>query len=68
MLLDQFSKPESHVEFAYQNQAGIGSDARTLEIDLESGVKGELKRLLWVFTRWVSTSAEQSSLSHPHED
>jgi len=45
MLLDQFSKPESLVEFAHQDQAAVGSDARTLKIDLERGVEGELKGL-----------------------
>jgi len=50
MLLDQFSEPESLVEFAHQNQAAVGSDARALEIDLERGVEGELKGLLgtWI--------------------
>jgi len=56
MLLDQFSKPESLVEFAHQDQAAVGSDARTLKIDLERGVEGELKGLFWAFTHWVSTS------------
>ena len=46
MLLDQVSKPESLVEFADQDQAIIGSDARAVKIDLERGVEGELKRLL----------------------
>ena len=53
MLSDQFSEPESLVEFAHQDQAAIGGDARTLEIDLERGVERELKRLAWAFTHWV---------------
>src|SRR5712692_9433924 len=53
MLLDQFSEPESLVEFAHQDQAAVGSDARALETDLEGGVKGELKGLVWGFTTGV---------------
>jgi hypothetical protein len=67
MLLDQFSKPESLVEFAHQNQAAVGSDVRALEIDLEGGVKGELKGLVWGFTHWIPTSNTSSSRSHPHK-
>jgi len=39
MFFNQLSKPESLVEFAHRNQAGVGSDAGALEIDLERGVK-----------------------------
>ena len=46
MLLDQFSEPESLVEFAHQDQAAVGSDPRTLEIDLKRSVEGELKGLI----------------------
>jgi hypothetical protein len=35
MFLDQFSEPESLVEFAHQDQPAVGCDARTLEIDFE---------------------------------
>jgi hypothetical protein len=37
------SFPESLVEFPYQDQAAVGSDAGTLEINLVRGVEGELK-------------------------
>ena len=50
MLLDQFPEPQPLVEFAHQDQAAVGSDARTLEIDLEGSVEGELKGLAWAFT------------------
>ena len=39
MLFDQFSEPESLVEFAHQDQAAVRSDARTLEIDLREALK-----------------------------
>ena len=46
MLFDQFSEPESLVEFAHQDQAAVGGDTGTLEIDHERGVEGELKGLI----------------------
>ena len=46
MLLDEFSEPESLVEFAHQDQAAVGGDAGTLETDLERGVEGELEWLI----------------------
>jgi hypothetical protein len=39
MFFDQFSEPEALVEFAHQDQAAIGSDARTLEIDPVGGIE-----------------------------
>lgn len=67
MLLDQFSQPESLVEFAHQDQAAIGSDAGTLEVDFEEGIEGELKRLILYLTHWVLTSGTSTSRSNPHE-
>ena len=67
MLFDQFSEPESLVEFAHQDQAAVGGDAGTLEIDLERGVEGELKGLILYLTHWVLTSGASSSRSHPHK-
>jgi hypothetical protein len=67
MSFDQFSEPESLVEFPHQDQAAVGSDAGTLEIDLERGVAGELKGLILYLTPWVLTSGASSSRSHPHE-
>jgi hypothetical protein len=67
MLLDQFSEPESLVEFAHQDQAAVGGDPGTLEIDLERGVEGELKGLVLFVTHWVWTSGASSSRSDLHE-
>jgi hypothetical protein len=41
-LFDQFSEPESLVEFTHQDQAAVGSDARTLEADLERSINEEI--------------------------
>jgi hypothetical protein len=67
MLLDQFSESLTFVEFAHQDQAGVGSDPSTLEIDLEGGIERELKGLFWASTHWVFTSGASSLCSHPHE-
>jgi hypothetical protein len=67
VLVDQFSEPESLVEFAHQDQAAVGRDPGTLEIDLERGVEGELKGLILYLTHWVLTSGASSSRSHPDE-
>jgi hypothetical protein len=56
MLLDQFSKSQPLAQFTYQDQATVGSDAGALKIDLEGGIEGELKKLVWAFIPWVSTS------------
>jgi hypothetical protein len=49
-LGDQFSEPESLVEFVYQDQAAVGSNAGTLQINLERGAEGELKGLISYLT------------------
>ena len=67
MFVDKCSEPESLVEFAHQDQAAVGSDAGTLEIDLKRGVEGELKGLILYLTHWVLTSGAPSSRSNPHE-
>jgi hypothetical protein len=48
MLLDQFSKPQSLVELAHQNQAP-SEVTRILEIELERGIERELKGLVLGF-------------------
>ena len=39
MLLNQFSETEPFVQFANQNQATVGSDVRSLEIDFQQAVE-----------------------------
>jgi hypothetical protein len=58
VLLDQLSEPESLVEFAYQDQAAVGGDAGSLEIDLERDVEGELKGLLLLVPQRGNDPAE----------
>jgi hypothetical protein len=67
MLLDQFSKTQSLVQFARQGQTAVGSDEEPLEIDLARGIERELKRLVPSLIHWVLTSGASSSPPHSHE-
>ena len=39
MLVNQFSETEPFVQFANQNQATVGGDVRSLEIDFQQAVE-----------------------------
>ena len=67
VLGDQFAKAQSFIQFADQNQAAVGGDARSLEIHLQRSVERELKRLILFLTHWVLTSRASSSHWNPHE-
>jgi hypothetical protein len=67
MLRDQFAEPKPLVEFAHQDQAAVGSNARTLEADLERGIEGKLKRPVLYLTHWVRTSGTSLARSHPYK-
>ena len=56
VLRDECLQPETFIQLAHQNEAGVGGDARTLERDLEEAVERELKWLVSFFTHWVSPS------------
>jgi hypothetical protein len=53
VLWDEISQAESLVQFADHNQAPVGGDSGTLEIDLPRSVEGELKGLVLFLTHWV---------------
>jgi hypothetical protein len=38
---DEFAEAQTFVQLAHQNQATVGGDPRSLEIDLEGGVAGK---------------------------
>jgi len=61
MLFDELSEPQSLVQFPDHNQAAIGGDPRSLEIDLERGVERELKGLVLFVTHSVWASGASSS-------
>jgi len=46
MLLDEFAESETFVQLPHQNQATIGRDSRSLEIDLQGSIERELKGLV----------------------
>ena len=55
--LDDYSrhraKTEGLVEFPVSEQYGIGGDARTVELQLETAVEIEPRSIRFRFTRWV---------------
>jgi hypothetical protein len=53
MLFDELSHPQPFVQLPHRNQAPVGGDPRSLEIDLQSRVEGKLKRLILFLTHWV---------------
>jgi hypothetical protein len=48
-----------------KGQATIGGHPRSMEIDLERGVEGELKELILYLTHWVLTSGAFAPRSDP---
>ena len=67
MLVDDRLKPEAFVQFADQNQTGIGGDAGSLKRDLQKAVEGELKRLGLFVTHRVSPFEVGFLASAPRE-
>jgi hypothetical protein len=56
VLGDETTEAQPFVQLTNQNQATVGGDARSLEVDLEKTVERELKRLVLFVTHWVSSS------------
>ena len=56
MLCNEFAQDQTFIQFAHDNQAAVGTDPRSLGIDLQRGVEGELKGLILFLTPWVSAS------------
>jgi hypothetical protein len=67
VLGDEFAEAQTLVQLTHQDQAAVGSNAGTLEIDLERGVERELKGLILFLTHWVSSSGTSSLRSNPYE-
>jgi hypothetical protein len=67
VLINQIAKTQPLIQLTNQNQTVVRSDPRTLEIDLQGGVEGKLKRLVYFFTHWVLTSSASSLLPNPYE-
>src|ERR1022692_962651 len=64
---DERTQSQTLIQFAHQQQTTVGSDPRSLKIDPQRSVEGELKRLVLLLTHWVEASAEFVLLSKPYE-
>jgi hypothetical protein len=53
MVFDPFAHSQTFVQLPPQHQTAVGGDARSLEIDLQRSVEGELKWLVVFLTHWV---------------
>ena len=53
MLFDELSQAEPFVQLPHQNQAAVGGERRSVEVDLQSRVEGKLKRRILFLTPWV---------------
>jgi hypothetical protein len=42
-LPDEFAESQTIVQLTHQNQTSIASDPRSLEINFQTGIEGELK-------------------------
>ena len=56
MLGDECLQAQAFIQLAYQKEAGVGGDARSLECDFQKAIERELKRLVRSFTHRVSLS------------
>jgi hypothetical protein len=67
VLRDQVAEAQPLVQLAHEDQAAIGGDSRSLELDLQRHAERELKGLVCRLTHWVSASAPSSSRANPHQ-
>src|ERR1700730_12273181 len=66
VLGEERTQHRAFIQPTHQQQAAVGSNPRSLEIDLQRGIEGELKGLVFLLTHWVEASAEFVFLSTPH--
>ena len=67
VILDESRQAEAFIEFANKQQTAVGSHSRSLKIDAQKPVEGELKGLISAFTHWVSTSGRLPYARFTHE-
>jgi hypothetical protein len=53
VLCDELPQAQALIPLAHQDQAAVGGEPRSLEIDLPSSVEGKRKRLILFLTHWV---------------
>jgi hypothetical protein len=66
VLADPIAEAQTLVQLAHQNQAAVGGDSGSLEIDLQSSVERKLKGLVLFVTPWGWASGVSSSPSNPY--
>jgi hypothetical protein len=66
VFADEFAQPQAFIQLAHHEQATVGRHSRSLQIDFQRGVEGELKRLILLFTHWVQASGASVAPSKPH--
>ena len=67
VFLDELVQIQSLIQFANQNQAPVGSNSRSLEIDLQGRIKRELKGLV-LFSPIGCTPLRRLHCAHyPHK-
>jgi hypothetical protein len=64
---DEFTQTQAFVELPHQNQAAVGGDPRSSEVDFQRSFEAELKRLILLLTHWLWTSGASSSRSNSHK-
>ena len=53
MLDDEITEAQALIQLQHHNQATVGGDPRSLEIDLQTSVEEELRGLVLFATYWV---------------
>src|ERR1019366_5025537 len=68
MLSNEFTESQPFVQLPNQNQAAVGGDPRSLEIDLQRTIERELKWLILSLTHrvWPSRASLSRSNLHKH--
>jgi len=66
VALDQRTHAEALVEFAREQEAGIGRDRGATELDAKLGIEREANRARFGFTHWMMPSAPARHPRNPH--
>ena len=67
VLRDQVAEAQPFVQLPHEDEPAIGGDARSLELDPQRGIEGELKWPVLRLTHWVRTLHASSSRGNPYQ-
>ena len=62
LFLDEPLHAQPFIQLAKQNQATVENPSRSLEIDLQAGIEGELKGPILCLTHWGAPSGRPDAL------